>query len=151
MNSVDFVLFGIVLVSAVIGLWRGLVREVMSVATWIVAVWAAFVWAEIMAPALAGLVATPALRVAAAFVLIFVTLMIAGSIVTRLLTGALSAVGLGGVNRVAGAAFGVVRGALVVAAVVYVVGLTSFAQGAAWQQSKAVEMAQGMIHWFKGA
>lgn len=151
MNGVDFVLFGIVLVSAVIGLWRGLVREVMSLVTWLIAIWVAFVWAETMAPAVAGVVETPMLRVLAAFILIFITLMIAGAIIARLLTGAVSAAGLGSINRVTGAGFGVVRGILVTTAVVYVVGLTSFAQGTTWQQSKAVVMAQDIIHWFKGA
>ena len=71
MTWVDYVIIGIILLSAIIGLARGLIREVISLAVWILAVLAAWMFYVPLAGQLAPWIATPSLRIAAAvFILV---------------------------------------------------------------------------------
>jgi membrane protein required for colicin V production len=131
----DWVLLAVLLVSLVLGAWRGLVYEVMSVLGWVVA----FVLAQWWAPDVAGRLplsdtAEP-VRYAAAFVLVFVVAAFAGGLVAWATKKLVEAVGLRPVDRTLGAAFGLVRGVVLLLAVAVVVGMTPLKTSVWWTES----------------
>jgi membrane protein required for colicin V production len=131
----DYAVLGLLALSTAWGVWRGLVREVISLAGWVLAFIAANLLAEPLADALARLISNPDLRVIAAFVAIFVVTLTLATLAAIALSKALKAAGLRGLDRTLGGAFGVARGLLIALAFALVAGLTSFPQHPTWKQS----------------
>ncbi len=146
MNGVDGVLLCVLLLSAIVGMWRGLVYEVLSVATWV----AAFVLAQAYAGRVAAVLPlgdmSPALRTAAGFALVFVGCAFAGGLVAWLVKKMVSAVGLRPIDRVLGGAFGLLRGAVVLLAVAVIVGMTPLQSHAGWQASSVARVLGESLH-----
>lgn len=133
--ALDWIFAVVLLASLLLGAWRGLVYEVLSVLSWLVA----FVLAQWLAPDVAQLLpmsgAGEAVRYAAGFVLVFVGAVLLGGLLAALAKKLFAAVGLRPVDRALGAAFGLVRGVLVLLAVTVVIGMTPLHSGQWWQES----------------
>lgn len=132
MNWVDITLLAVLVLSIVLGLWRGLVYEVLSVAGWVVAFIAAQRYASDMAQILPLEGFSPALKIAAGFILIFVGVAFAAGLLSWLVKKLVASVGLRPVDRVLGAVFGLARGALILLAVATVVSMTPLRTDPAW-------------------
>jgi membrane protein required for colicin V production len=132
---VDWALMAVLALSIAVGLWRGLVFEVLSLAGWV----AAYVAAQVFSPGLAPLLpvgdAGDALNQAAAFALAFVLALIAWALASRLVRLLIHATPLQLIDRVLGGGFGLLRGAVLLLAVATVVSLTPAARSPVWQQS----------------
>jgi membrane protein required for colicin V production len=133
---VDATLAGVLLVSVIVGMVRGVTFELLSLAGW-VAAWFAAQW---LAPAVAphlpvGSPGSP-LNHGAAFALTFVAALIVWSLVSRLVRLLIHATPLSVPDRLLGAVFGLIRGVVLLLAVTTVVGFTPLAKSAAWQQSR---------------
>ena len=119
---VDAIVAVVVVLSAVLAYSRGLVREAMAIAGWIVAGLAAFVLAPAVEPLVGeipvvgeALGGSCELRVVAAFAIVFAIGLLLMSIFTPLLSGAVQRTALGGADRALGFLFGVARGIALVA------------------------------------
>ena len=110
MTTVDWVLLAVLGFSMLLGAWRGMVYEVLSVLGWA----ASFFAAQYFAPMVAGWLplqsSSETVRYAAAFVLVFVAAVFAAGFLAFLLKKLIEAMGLRPVDRTMGAAFGLVRG-----------------------------------------
>lgn len=141
----DWICAAILLASLLVGAWRGLVVEVMSLLSWV----AAFILAQWFAPDAAALLpmgnASEAARYAAGFVLVFVATLFAGALIGFVLSKLLSAVGLGFINRLLGALFGLLRGVVLILAATVVVGMTPWKTSAAWQESLGARWATAAL------
>jgi membrane protein required for colicin V production len=146
-SSVDYVIIAIIAISAVIGLWRGLVREALSLLVWVAAFWIAYGWAGSFEVHLSGAISDRTLRLVSAFVLLFLLVHVVGFVISRLLTALLESAGLSGVNRVAGGGFGVVRGLLLVAAAVLVARMTPISEEPLWRDSYMVGLFSEGLAW----
>jgi membrane protein required for colicin V production len=135
MNWLDYAVIGVCAVSLVLGAWRGLVREVVSILGWVIAFLAANLLAGPLGPAMPDIIPTPPLRVAAAYVAIFAISLILTSLAGLVLSKMVSAVGLGGIDRLFGAAFGAARGLLILVALALLAGLTSAPRQSWWRDS----------------
>jgi membrane protein required for colicin V production len=135
MSWLDYAVAGVLAVSVLLGAWRGLVREVISVLGWIIAFLAANLLAGPMGPSMPQAIPTPELRVAVAFVAVFLGALVLSSLAGMLLSKIVRSVGLGGVDRLLGAAFGAARGILLVAAAAVLAGLTSAPRQDYWRES----------------
>jgi len=146
---VDLVFIGIVLLSIVVGLMRGLVFEVLSLLGWL----AAYVAAQWLAPSLAPHLpvgrAGTALNQAAAFACTFVLALIVWGLAARVVRMVVRATPLSPVDRALGATFGLARALVVMLAITTVVMLTSLAQTAAWQESRGAVWLNGALHGIK--
>jgi membrane protein required for colicin V production len=131
----DYAVLGVLALSTAWGVWRGLVREVISLAGWIAAFLAANLLAEPLADALPQSISNPDLRVLAAFVAVFVVTLTLATLAAIALSKALKAAGLRGLDRTLGGVFGVGRGLLIAVAFALVAGLTSLPQHPTWKQS----------------
>jgi membrane protein required for colicin V production len=149
MQTLDWIFLAVLAFSMVVGLWRGLVFEVLSVANWI----AAFVLAQWFAPTaaqhlpMAG--ATEVVRYAAGFVVVFVAVLFAGGLVAALLKKLVAAVGLSPVDRMLGALFGAVRGAVLLLALAVVVSMTPMRDTQWWQLSTGAHWATATLKGIK--
>jgi membrane protein required for colicin V production len=136
MVAVDWILLAVLLLSMVLGAWRGLVYEVLSVMAWL----AAFVAAQWFAPDVAQRLpmgnASEPVRYAAGFVVVFVGAVFAGGLVAWLVKKLVEAVGLRPIDRMLGMLFGLARGLILLLAVALVVGLTPLRTNPWWQESK---------------
>jgi len=135
MTWLDYAVPGVFAVSLVLGAWRGLVREVVSMLGWVIAFLAANLLAGPLGPVMPQAIPTPELRVAAAYVAVFIASLILTSLAGLLLSKVIKAVGLGGVDRLLGAAFGAARGVLILLAAALLAGLTSAPKQAWWRDS----------------
>ncbi len=137
----DWICLAVLLVSLLVGAWRGLVVEVFSLASWL----AAFVLAQWFGPAVAALLpmagATEPVRYATGFVLIFIATLFAGALLGFVLSELLSAVGLGPLNRLLGALFGLLRAVVLILAATLVVGMTPWKSAPVWRASVGVRWA----------
>ena len=149
MPVLDWVLLAVLLVSALLGLWRGLVYEVLSVVSWI----AAFVLAQWLAPEMARYLPlsgfSESIRHAAGFVLVFVLAVFAGGLVALVVKKLVSAVGLSPVDRLLGGIFGLVRGVILLLAATLVVGMTPVRSTLAWQDSVGVGVLGAAVKGLK--
>lgn len=145
LNWVDGVLLAALLLSIVIGFWRGLVYEVLSLAGWV----GAFLVAQAYASGLAQWLPlhgwVPAWRTALAFVVLFVGTAFAAGLVAWVIKRMVASVGLRPIDRVLGGAFGLVRGLLILLGATLVVNMTSWRSEAAWQNARvATFMGEGL-------
>jgi membrane protein required for colicin V production len=131
----DYAVVGVLALSTAWGVWRGLVREVISLAGWIAAFLAANLLAEPLAGALPQSISNPELRIIVAFVAVFVVTLTLATLAAIALSKALKASGLRGLDRTLGGLFGVARGVLIALAFALVAGLTSFPQHPTWKAS----------------
>lgn len=146
---IDYGILALVALSALIGLLRGLIREVFSLGLWGLAVWAGMQFSRDFSVALNGLIPAPSLRMATAFLLIFIGALLLGGMVSYLLGKLIDTTGLSGTDRLAGVVFGVARGLLIVAVLVFVGGMTPLPQDPWWQQSRLIPPMQSLAVWLK--
>ena len=135
MTGLDYAVLAVLALSTAWGVWRGLVREVISLAGWVGAFLAANLLAEPLAEALPQSIANPDLRMIVAFVAIFVVTLTLATLAAIALSKALKASGLGGLDRTLGGLFGVARGVLIALLFALVAGLTSLPQHPMWKAS----------------
>lgn len=136
MALLDWVFVAVLAISLLLGIWRGLVYEVMSVLGWV----AAFVTAQWLAPDAAARLpigagwAEPA-RYAAGFAVVFVAVAFAGGLLAWMASKLVASVGLRPVDRALGAAFGAVRGVVLVLAAAVVVSMSPMKSAIWWTES----------------
>lgn len=134
---VDWTLAILWLVSLLVGLWRGLVYELLSLAAWVMAWLVALNWGPELAARLPLNEASAAPRVALGYALAFMGTLLIGALLARLLRLLVAATPLRWLDRLLGGVFGAARGALLLLAVAIVVGWTPMARSPAWQSSHA--------------
>lgn len=113
MNWTDYVIAGLLAFSCIAGLMRGLLREVISLLTWIAALWLAWQYAGTLEPHLGGALAAEAVRPWAARTIIFVGVLLIGAAVGAIVTHFVRLSLFSGVDRLLGFLFGLLRGAVV--------------------------------------
>jgi membrane protein required for colicin V production len=132
MTTFDYVFLVVLALSAAVGLWRGLVSEVMALLAWVLALVAAWRFAGEASVLLAGVIVEPAWRQVAGFAMIFVAVLLIVALVRFLMRELLRAAGLGAVDRFFGAMFGLARGLAIAFAVVLLGGLIGVAREPWW-------------------
>lgn len=131
----DYFVIVVVALSLLIGLWRGVVSEILALVAWVVAFFAARTWSGQAGELLAFGLTDQAWRQVAGFVAVFVAVLILFALARWLLSLLLSAVGLGPLDRLLGGVFGVARGVLVTWVAVLLAGLTALPQQQWWRQA----------------
>lgn len=123
MNWVDLVAVGVVVVSGVIGLSRGLMREVLGIGAWIAAAAVALYAFPITDPVTRAHIDDPGIAYAAAYAVPFVAALIVFWLAARAISGAVRGSALGGLDRTLGLLFGFARGAVLLAAAYILAGM----------------------------
>ena len=145
MSVFDYAMLGMILVSVAVSIWRGLVREVVSLLSWLVALWVAARFAVAFSEWLPAAMTNPSARYVTAFVALFLATVIVLELFGVLLARLLRAAGLGFVDRALGAVFGLARGALLAWILTLLGGLTSLPQQGWWQESMLAPPLQAAV------
>ncbi len=146
---VDYAILGLIFISLVIGLFRGLIREAFSLFTWIIAIWIGLSFSRKFSVFLEPVINYPSARIAAAFVVLFFVTLILGGIISFLLSALVEKTGLTGTDRFAGMLFGIARGMVVVAVLVMLAGLTPLPEDSWWKKSKLIPPFQSLAVWLR--
>ncbi|MCP4409926.1 MAG: CvpA family protein [Gammaproteobacteria bacterium] len=154
MTWIDLGIILIITISALISLYRGFVKEFISLAAWVMAVWVAINYADQLAlylpEALNGTelefgsvnLALDNLRIGIAFIALIVVTLIAGAIVNGVIGALIKHASLSVTDRLMGLVFGVAKGAVIVVLIVMVAGLTQFPKSPRWGESKFIHPFQ---------
>lgn len=149
--ALDWIFASVLLLSVLLGAWRGLVFEVFSLASWL----AAFVLAQWLALDVADFLpmsgSSETMRYGAGFLLVFIATVMLGGLLAALLKKLMATVGLRPVDRVLGAGFGAVRGVLLLLLATVLAGMTPFKSSPAWQESVGVALSLAVIQGVKPA
>lgn len=136
MTIFDYVVVAILGVSVLVGVWRGVVSEVLALVAWVVAFFAARASAAEVGSMTSAWLAEPALRYVAGFGAVFIGVLALFALGRWLLKKLLGAVGLGPLDRMLGGVFGLARAGLIVIAFVVVGGLTAMPQQPWWREAQ---------------
>ena len=143
MTALDWIVVLILTASVVLGLLRGLVAEIFSLGSWIVAFLAAKFGAAAVAPLLPMDVESEGMRNIVGFVVVFLAVLIIVMLLGSVIKGAVGAVGLGGADKAVGGVFGLLRGVVILVGLTLVAGLTALPQTVFWKNalsSRVLEM-----------
>lgn len=145
----DIALLGILGISAVVGLWRGFVSEVMSVAVWVASFWLSFAFGPQVAAMFDAHVDSPSARWFLGYVVVFIAALTVGGLLTWLIGKLVKSTGLSGTDRMLGLAFGLLRGLAVACVLVLALGFTPMPAEAFWQESRLMPAFERGAQWLK--
>lgn len=114
MNWADWAILVVLTLSSVISLARGFIKEALSLVIWIVALVVANVFSNRLEVLLTNTISTPSLRAMAAFLLVFIGVLLLGALINFCIGLIVKATGLSGTDRLLGMLFGFARGLLIV-------------------------------------
>ncbi len=146
---VDYAIIGLILISSVIGLLRGFIREAFSLVIWVIAIWVGLTFSREFSSFLDGIISYPSARIATAFAVLFLVTLILGALISYLLGELVKKTGLTGSDRFAGMIFGIARGLVVVSIVVMLAGLTPLPEDSWWKESLLIPPFQSLAIWLR--
>ncbi len=137
MAIADYVILSVIALSAIIGLFRGFFREALSLATWIIAFFVAFQFGPLLAEQLSSQIETPSVRLAGAYVALFIGTLIVGGLINYFVSKLVKGSGLAGTDKVLGLFFGGIRGVILVLLFILLAGVTVISKDP-WYQNSVV-------------
>lgn len=148
MNWIDFAIIGVVALSTIISLLRGFLKEAISLAIW----FSAFLIASFFYEDLAIFLTyfnDQILRNAVAILILFVTTLITGGLINLAVQKLVEFTGLSGTDRALGIVFGMLRGVLIVSAILFFMdAFTPASNTDWWQNSQLIPEFAFIIEWF---
>jgi len=145
MTVLDWIIIIVIVISSLISLKRGFVKEALSLASWIAALIISRMFAGNLAVLLADVIDSANWRLAAAFAILFVVTLIVGAMINHLISEFIRMTGLTGTDRVLGVVFGVLRGIILVVAMLALMKL--FALDSLWEGAMFAEYFDPLIKW----
>lgn len=136
MTVFDYVAAAIVLASLALGLWRGVIGEIIALVAWLLAFFAAKMFGAEIAQVLFTGIADPAMRTIAGWATVFVAVLMLMALLRLAVRGLLKALGLTLTDRLLGVIFGVVRGLVIVLVLVAVGGMTALPKEKWWSEAQ---------------
>ncbi len=149
MTVFDLITVVVIAISVGFGIWRGLVREVLSLLSWIAAFWLAKLFAGVVAGWLPASWSHQGLRIAIGFVAVMLASVLLFSLLSMLIVRLVKAAGLTTSDRMLGAVFGLLRGLLIVVILVLIGGMTSEPREPYWRKALFSKPLQTMALWAK--
>lgn len=142
MTLFDYLVLFVLIASIVISTLRGLVREILSLASWIAAFVVANAWGGELARLLPEAVPGELVRLIVAFVVLFIGVRILMGLLMVLVEALIKASGLTVVDRGLGSLFGLARGLLIVMTAVLLCGMTAIPQQQFWKEAMLSPLAE---------
>lgn len=149
MNGLDWIILAIVVVSGLISIVRGFVKEAISLTSWVLAFWVALAFAAKLAILMPDALESPTVRWVAAAVCLFMVTLIVGGLANFLISTLVEKTGLSGTDRALGVAFGVMRGIAIVAILVLVIGDTAMREANWWRDSTLRPYLDPVAAWMR--
>ena len=151
MTTVDYILALAILLSTVFGAMRGFLRESVALLGWLVGLWLAWRYSAQVEPYLGGALKDTLLQVWVARLLVLVVVVVAAWLLGSLLSYLVQRSGLTlGVDRMLGALFGLVRGAVIVGFAVMLAQAAELQNEPWWRASRLVPLGEEMATVLRG-
>lgn len=149
MTIFDYVVLFVLIASVIISTLRGLVKEMLSLAGWIVAFVVANRYSAPLAAMLPEAVPGDVVRLIVAFIALFIGVRILMGLLTMAIAALVEAGGLSLADRGLGGLFGLGRGLVIVLTGVILCGMTSIPQQDFWQQALLSPLAESGVRTVK--
>ena len=149
-TTIDFFVIGIVLLSILVGLSRGFMKEALSLVFFVLAIYlSGAYYQKVIDLLLHSFGISHTIQVILAYIFIFLGTLILGRILSSFISKVISSVGLSLFDRLLGGAFGTFRGVLIVIVISTLVALTELPKSTEWQDAltrPAIETLVGVLH-----
>ena len=142
LNTADYLIIATVVISATVGLLRGLLREVIALITWIVAAFVAWHFAGVLEPHLGGLLNQDEVRPWVARLILFIAVLLLGQAIGSIISYFVRLSLFHGIDRCLGLVFGLARGVLIVGAAVIVCQVLRLDEESWWHESVLLPFGQ---------
>ena len=149
-TGLDLLIGGVVFISLLVGVFRGFIREVLSLISWGLALWVGWRFFKPAAVYLEGVISSEAIRQIAAFVILFISVLILLTVTSHFLSKLFKVTGIAFIDRLFGALFGFGRGVLIMSIVVILGGATALPKEAWWKNSVLAPMLQPVTDFLLG-
>ena len=146
MNELDIAILLVTALSCVFGFWRGFVKEILGLVTWVAALLIAWVGSEGLSGLMANFIETDSVRDVFAFALIFIIVVLLGSVLSRVLVKLLTITGLRFIDCFLGGMFGIARG-LIIVLVSILISSIFVSETEQWQQSMLIPYGLPVVKW----
>lgn len=146
----DYIILAIIGLSVLTGLFRGFIKELIALSVWVLAIWLAFRQSQWVATWLQPYIHDNTVRLIAAFIVILLVVLIAGSLVNALLSFILHRTGLSGTDRILGMGFGLVRGIFIVALLILAAKITVMPYEKYAKASYLLARFEPIVNWLYG-
>ena len=144
MTQVDTLILAVIAISSAFGVRRGFIKEIMSLLSWIAALLVSRVYSVSLASILENLIDNPSVRYVIAFSVLFVIIIMLGTLLNHLMSKLLVVTGLKTIDRLLGAVFGVARGTVIVLVFLFVLNVF-VSESEWWQQSTLIPYGMVLI------
>ena len=144
MTQVDNLILAVIAISSAFGVRRGFIKEIMSLLSWIAALLVSRVYSVSLASILENLIDNPSVRYVIAFSVLFVIIIMLGTLLNHLMSKLLVVTGLKTIDRLLGAVFGVARGTVIVLVFLFVLNVF-VSESEWWQQSTLIPYGMVLI------
>ncbi len=149
MSLVDIAILVIVTASLLMGLFRGFIREILSLFSWLVSIWIAYQYAGWGAVYLEPYLDQAILRFVAAFAILFIACLVLLSIGSYLVYRLLAITGITGIDRSLGTLFGFARGIVIIALLILCARFMDFTSQSWWQESMLIQYFTPVAEWIR--
>ena len=146
---IDYVIIGIIALSAIISIVRGFVKEVLSLVAWILAFWVALTFSPQFSVLLSDYISTQSISLFTAFSGLFIVTLILSALVNNLIAAIVVKTGLSGTDRMLGVLFGLLRGVAIVTLLVLLAAATPMPNDAWWQNAVLIEHFEKLAIWVR--
>lgn len=151
MNAIDYLLLVVLLVSVILGFYRGFLRESIALLSWLGGLWLAWHYAYLVVPHLEGILRQSPWNIWAGRLFIFVTLLMLGWGVSAIVAHYAHQSSLSlALDRTLGVLFGAIRGVVVIAIIVMLGLQVQLERSSWWKSSKFMPIAVQVSGWVKG-
>ncbi len=135
MTVFDYAVLAIIGLSVILSMMRGLVKEVLSILGWVAAFYVGRTYTGELLPMMPVGIPTDSLRILAAFLVLFLATLLLSTLLAIAISAVFKKIGLGWLDRLLGAMFGVFKGLLIVCVLVFLAGLTELPKDARWKNA----------------
>ncbi|MFT7228054.1 MAG: membrane protein required for colicin V production [Methylophilaceae bacterium] len=145
MTYFDYAVIAIVGLSVVVSMMRGAMKEMLAILGWIAAFYVAKAYSPLLATFLPEGIPTEALKTLIAFIILLIAVLFLNGLLTMAVSGVISKVGLGWINRFLGMLFGFAKGLLISCVLVLLAGLTSLPKEQMWTDAVLSEPLEMLV------
>jgi membrane protein required for colicin V production len=148
MGAIDWAILGVIVISTLISIKRGFVKEALSLTNLVVAVVLSRMFGGQVSSLLVDVIEIPSVRLGVAMAALFFCSLIVGGLITRLMSEVIRVSGLDGTDSFLGMFFGLARGGLIVLVVIAVLHyLVPVEQDTWWRESLLIPHFVSAVEW----
>lgn len=146
----DYAILALIVISTLVGVLRGFIKEVFSLLVWALAFFVAYRYSGGVAQLMENQVTLSSARTAMAFTALFVTVLLIGGLLIYLIGRLVESTGISGTDRLLGGVFGTARGLAIIIMVLLMAGFTPLPADPWWKQSAMIDRFMPLVLWAAG-